>query len=76
VPSQWALAIGETELQVLVVGLYSSALDKRPAPLRPPATTTLPFGSVVAKARLRPVAMTEAELHESFVGSYSSALTR
>ena len=60
---------------VLLVGSYSSALDRAPLVSDPPVTSTCPLLSSVAVPTLA-VTMEPAEDQLLLTGSYSSALDR
>ena len=53
---------------------YSSLLVRDVGPLKPPVTSTLPFGSSVAVCRARAVLKVLVAPHVPVAGSYSSAL--
>ena len=62
-------------VQVPLAGSYSSALAKAvPLLSRPPATSTLPFGSNVAVCNKRAVLRLPVAVQVPLAGSYSSAL--
>src|SRR5262245_50895739 len=62
-------------VQVLVLGLYNSAVFVT-APVSPPATRTWPLFSSVAVASRRPVDRLPAAVQLLLLGLYSSALLR
>src|SRR5689334_4042802 len=64
------------EVQVLVAGSYSSALDREELVLAPPTTRTLPLGRSVAVWLTRAADMLATAVQALVAGSYSSALGR